>query len=107
MAENAEDAASIAPVKVASSVPWPAGIEPTDEYEAALAHLQTGDGHLFVTGPGGVWILSPDAKLLGILAASPEEQHNLAWGDEDGRTLYMTALGGVYRIRTKIPGVRP
>lgn len=76
--------------------------------EAAIDGLKVDQqGHLFVTGPGGVWILSPDAKLLGILAASPEEQHNLAWGDEDGRTLYMTALGGVYRIRTKIPGVRP
>ncbi|MBY0274589.1 SMP-30/gluconolactonase/LRE family protein [Candidatus Binatia bacterium] len=64
-------------------------------------------GHLFVTGPGGVWILSAEGKLLGILAASPEEQHNLAWGDEDGRTLYMTALTGVYRIRTRVPGVRP
>jgi gluconolactonase len=76
--------------------------------DAAIDGLKVDQrGNLFVTGPGGVWILSPDAKLLGILAASPEEQHNLAWGDEDGRTLYLTALSGVYRIRTKIPGVRP
>lgn len=76
--------------------------------EAAIDGIKVDQrGDLFVTGPGGVWILSPDGKLLGILAASPEEQHNLAWGDEDGRTLYMTALTGVYRIRTKIPGVRP
>jgi gluconolactonase len=76
--------------------------------EAAIDGLKVDQrGDLFVTGPGGVWVLSPAAKLLGILAATPEEQHNLAWGDDDGRTLYMTALSGVYRIHTKIAGVRP
>ena len=37
----------------------------------------------------------------------PEIQHNLAWGDRDGQTLYMTAMTGIYRIRLNIPGVRP
>jgi ATP-dependent DNA helicase PIF1 len=32
---------------------WPSGVEPTPEYEAALDYLQTGDGHLFVTGRAG------------------------------------------------------
>jgi len=76
--------------------------------EAAIDGIKVDQrGDLFVTGPGGVWILSPDGKLLGILEAFPEEQHNLAWGDEDGGTLYLTALTGVYRIRTKVVGMRP
>ncbi|HZR84948.1 MAG TPA: SMP-30/gluconolactonase/LRE family protein [Candidatus Binatia bacterium] len=76
--------------------------------EAAIDGLKVDRlGHLWVAGPGGVWILSPDAQLLGVLAAFPEEQHNLAWGDADGRTLYMTALTGVYRIRTEVAGVLP
>jgi gluconolactonase len=31
----------------------------------------------------------------------------MAWGDDDGRTLYITALTGLYRIRMNVPGVRP
>ena len=63
-------------------------------------------GNLYVSGPGGVWILSPDGQHLGTLHG-PEHPHNMAWGDEDGRTLYLTAQTGLYRIRLSIPGVRP
>jgi gluconolactonase len=63
-------------------------------------------GNLYVCGPGGVWILSPEGKYLGLIKG-PENAHNLAWGDEDGRTLYMTALTGIYRMRLNILGVRP
>jgi gluconolactonase len=63
-------------------------------------------GNLYVCGPGGVWVLSPDGRHLGTIRP-PEVPHNLAWGDDDGRTLYMTALTSVYRIRLNIPGVRP
>jgi gluconolactonase len=56
------------------------------------------DGNLFVCGPGGIWVLSPEGEQLGLLKL-PEAPHNLAWGDEDGRTLYVTALTGVYRLR--------
>jgi gluconolactonase len=37
----------------------------------------------------------------------PEHTHNLAWGDADGRTLYLTAQTGLYRIRLNIPGTHP
>ena len=30
----------------------------------------------------------------------------MAWGDDDGMTLYITASTSVFRIRLKIPGVR-
>jgi gluconolactonase len=63
-------------------------------------------GNLYVCGPGGLWVLSPDGRHLGTLRL-PESPHNLAWGDSDGRTLYITALTGVYRIRLTIPGIRP
>jgi gluconolactonase len=63
-------------------------------------------GNLFVSGPGGAWIISPDARHLGTIKA-PELPANFAWGDADARTLYMTARTGLYRIRTNIPGVRP
>jgi gluconolactonase len=56
-------------------------------------------GNLFVCGPGGVWVLSPGGEKLGLLGL-PEDPHNLAWGDADGRTLYITALTSIYRMRT-------
>ena len=63
-------------------------------------------GNVYACGPGGVWVISPDGEHLGTLQL-PEAPHNLAWGDEDGRTLYVTALTSVYRIRLQIPGIRP
>ncbi len=63
-------------------------------------------GNLYVCGPSGVWILSPAGEQLGLLKL-PEDPHNLAWGDEDARGLYITALTSVYRIRLNVPGIRP
>jgi len=63
-------------------------------------------GHLYVCGPSGIWLLSPGGDHLGTLRL-PENPHNLAWGDDDARTLYITALTSIYRIRLAIPGVRP
>jgi gluconolactonase len=63
-------------------------------------------GNLYVSGPGGLWILSPEGKHLGTIVG-PEHPHNLTWGDDDGRTLYLTAQTGVYRMRLNVPGVRP
>jgi gluconolactonase len=53
------------------------------------------EGHVFVCGPGGIWVLAPDGTRLGRLGL-PESPHNLAWGP-DG-TLYVTALSSVYRL---------
>ena len=63
-------------------------------------------GNLYVTGPGGLWVLSPEGKHLGTIIP-PKEPHNIAWGDEDGKTLYICALNGLYRMRLNIPGIRP
>lgn len=64
------------------------------------------EGNVYSTGPGGVWILSPDGKVLGKISV-PETATNLAWGDSDRKTLYITANTSLYRIRLKIAGVRP
>jgi len=63
-------------------------------------------GNLYVSGPGGVWIVSPEAKHLGTLVVD-ELPANMAWGDTDGKTLYMTARTGLYRVRLLVPGIRP
>jgi gluconolactonase len=64
------------------------------------------EGNLYVCGPGGIWVLSPDGDRLGLIEL-PEAPHNLAWGDADGRSLYVTALTSVYRLRVGVPGVAP
>jgi gluconolactonase len=63
-------------------------------------------GNLYVSGPGGLWILSPAGKHLGTIIA-PMHPHNMAWGDEDGKTLYLTARSGLYRMQLNIPGSPP
>ena len=63
-------------------------------------------GNLYVSGPGGLWIISPDGTHLGTIVA-PEHPHNLAWGGEDGRSLFLTAQTGLYRIRLNVRGARP
>jgi gluconolactonase len=63
-------------------------------------------GNVYACGPGGIWVISPDGRHLGTLRL-PEAPHNLAWGDDDGRTLYVTALTSVYRIRLQTQGIRP
>jgi gluconolactonase len=64
------------------------------------------EGHVYVSAPGGVWILSPSGKALGRLVP-PEHNANFAFGDADGKSLYLTASTGLYRIRVNIPGVHP
>ena len=63
-------------------------------------------GHLFVSGPGGVWVISSEGKHLGTIIPS-ELPANMAFGDADGRTLYMTARTGIYRMRLAHEGIRP
>jgi gluconolactonase len=63
-------------------------------------------GNLYVSGPGGLWVISPEGKHLGTIIA-PKHVHNMAWGDEDGKTLYLCARSGLYRMRLGIPGIRP
>jgi gluconolactonase len=63
------------------------------------------EGNVYVSAPGGVWILSPSGKALGRIVP-PEHDANIAFGDHDGKTLYLTASTGLYRMRVNIPGIR-
>jgi gluconolactonase len=63
-------------------------------------------GNLYVCGPGGIWVISAEAKHLGTIKA-PKNPHNLAWGGADGKTLYITAQNTLYRMPLMVPGIRP
>ena len=62
------------------------------------------NGNLYCTGPGGVWVFSPDGKHLGTIKP-PETPANCNWGD-DGKSLYITARTGLYRIKLAATGER-
>jgi gluconolactonase len=62
-------------------------------------------GNLYATGPGGVWIISPEGIALGRIEM-PEGAVNVAWGADDGKTLYITGRA-IYRVRLKVGGKRP
>jgi gluconolactonase len=62
-------------------------------------------GNLYVSGPGGLWVIAPTGQHLGTIN-TPKHVHNMAWGDEDGQTLYLCARSGLYRMRLGIPGTR-
>lgn len=61
-------------------------------------------GNLYVTSIGGVWIFAPDAKPLGIIA-TPEVVANVAWGESNWQTLFLTASTSLYRIRLQATGI--
>ena len=64
------------------------------------------EGNVYVTGPAGIHVVSPEGELLGRLKL-PHHATNLAWGESDWKSLFITTSvpGLVYRVRLNIPGV--
>lgn len=61
-------------------------------------------GNVYVTGPGGIWVITPAGQHIGTIHV-PEVPINLAFGDDDRQSLYITAHCGLYRTRVKIAGL--
>lgn len=62
-------------------------------------------GNVWTTGPGGVFVLAPDGRLLGRLFTG-RATANLAFGGSDGATLFITANDVVCRVVTLTKGAR-
>jgi gluconolactonase len=62
------------------------------------------EGNVYVTGKDGIWVLDPEGRRLGVIPV-PELPANLCWGDNDLKTLYVTARTSLYRVRLNISGV--
>ena len=62
------------------------------------------EGNIYCTGPGGFWIIEPGGNNLGRIM-TPELPANMAWGDADWKSLYLTARTSLYRLRLNIPGI--
>jgi gluconolactonase len=63
-------------------------------------------GNLWATGPGGIRIITPEGKILGLIK-TPSPAANLAFGDDDGKTVYITSVDAIYKVRSNIAGVMP
>lgn len=61
------------------------------------------NGTLFCSGPGGLYLMSPEAEPLALIANGGPIA-NCAFG-EDGATLFMTANDRVLRVRLRINGL--
>jgi gluconolactonase len=60
-------------------------------------------GNVYVSGPGGLWVLSPAGAHLGTIVL-PRHVHNMAWGGHDGRTLFLCARDRLYRMTLNVAG---
>ena len=61
-------------------------------------------GNVYCTGPGGIHVFDPDANLLEVIE-TPERTANFAFGDDDYRSLFITASTSLYGTRREIPGL--
>jgi sugar lactone lactonase YvrE len=72
-------------------------------------------GNLYVAGNRneGIWVFDPSGRALGCIGLEQEPAvfgtglggpANLAWGDDDWSTLYVTCVSSIYRVRMKVAG---
>jgi gluconolactonase len=73
-------------------------------------------GNLYSSVQGNeIWITSAEGKHLGTLQLPQSTREprprivatNMAFGDTDGKTLYITACTHLFRIRLRVAGIRP
>lgn len=63
------------------------------------------EGNVYCGGSGGVWVMDPSGKVLGIIVHGKSATTNVAWGDDDWKTLYITSRNELMRIRLNIAGM--
>ena len=59
------------------------------------------EGNIWVTGPGGVWVISAASEHLGTIKI-PENTGNLTWGGPDWHTLFIPSSTSLYAVKTKV-----
>ena len=83
------------------------GVEPGGKDDGVPDGMRVDrQGNLYVVGPKGIWVWDPAGHHLGTIVV-PEQPANLAWGDSDYSTLYITATTSVYKISTRAHGFIP
>jgi gluconolactonase len=62
------------------------------------------EGTVYCTGPGGIHVIGSDGSRLGRIRIA-DHCTNMAWGDADWRSLFITTYHSVFRTRVNVPGV--
>jgi gluconolactonase len=62
-------------------------------------------GNVWCTAPGGIWVHDPSGKPIVRIKTPGHHATNIAFGDADWKTLYITLIGSVIRMRVEIAGV--
>lgn len=62
-----------------------------------------GEGNLYVTGPGGLWVATPEGQHLGTIVF-PQLPANLCFGGQEYKTIFVTARTGLYSIEVNVAG---
>jgi len=60
-------------------------------------------GNMYFTGCGGIWVVSPAGKVLGMIPI-PEFCSNCTFGGPEGKTLYITCTGKLYKLDMNVRG---
>jgi len=63
------------------------------------------EGNVYCGGAGGIWVMDSAGKKLGPHRARGARHTNLAFGDDDWRTLYITSRNHLGAVKVKIPGI--
>jgi gluconolactonase len=93
------DGSALGSRRLAEINPWKASVHGVADGLALDA-----DGHVYVAGPGGVWVFAENGGRLGVIP-TPETPSSCAFGDSDGKSLYITARTRLYKIRMKVAGL--
>ncbi|MEW1986804.1 SMP-30/gluconolactonase/LRE family protein [Pseudarthrobacter oxydans] len=84
-----------------------AGVSATEKFDDGFVDGMKIDelGNLYVTGPGGIWVYAENGTRIGTIDI-PEQAANLNWGENDWKSLFITANTSVYRVRMNVSGNR-
>ena len=63
------------------------------------------EGNVYCGGAGGVWVMDPSGEHLGTIVHGQAATTDVAWGDDDWKTLYITTRNTLARVRLKIAGL--
>ncbi|WHU02646.1 SMP-30/gluconolactonase/LRE family protein [Sphingomonas sp. NIBR02145] len=111
VSQSDPDAAKIFTCELAADGSASTELVPFFDFSAEVARKLPGlpdgmkvakSGHLFASGPGGIWVIAPDGRKLGVISTG-KAAANCCFG-EDGKTLFITSSDMVVKVRLKVAG---
>ncbi|MCW9708190.1 SMP-30/gluconolactonase/LRE family protein [Fodinibius salsisoli] len=81
-----------------------ANVGAADESGGADGMAMDQEGRLYSTGPGGIYIFSPEGNQIEKIGM-PTRTTNLTWGGPENKTLYITTPSAIYQLKMKVEGV--